>query len=290
MTDTLTPAPGTTSPATPPRRRPAAPSRRTLLAAAVALAVLAALAGTVLAVGGGSTVTRARLERSLPAVFANLYVQQAHLLGRSDVTAASLQPSAMCDKDGAAGPDVGPGGTWVCLMSWQDPRVPMPPEGYGKFELNVHSNDCWTASGPSKLTGYLTLTDATGRDVPNPLFEFDGCFDPNGDDSPTGVFFPSLTSVTSTVITPDAQGRAGVQIACGTGADGCSGTLSAMVGDRPLGGEVPYAIVEEHTLTIALPAALPAGAEAVSVTLTPSVGVGPTSAVTVPVQGATPAR
>ena len=24
-------------------------------------------------------------------------------------------------------------------------------------------------------------------DVPNPVFEFDGCFDPHGDNSPTGV-------------------------------------------------------------------------------------------------------
>ena len=39
----------------------------------------------------------------------------------------------------------------------------MPPEGYGKFELNVHSNDCYTAGGPSKLTGFLTITDTHGR-------------------------------------------------------------------------------------------------------------------------------
>ena len=35
-------------------------------------------------------------------------------------------------------------------MSWTDPKVPMPPEGYGKFELNVHSNDCYTAGGPQQ--------------------------------------------------------------------------------------------------------------------------------------------
>ena len=67
----------------------------------------------------------------------------------------------------------------------------MPPEGYGKFELNVHSNDCYTASGPSKLTGFLTITDARGREVTNPVFEFDGCFDPGGDNSRHRVVSPS---------------------------------------------------------------------------------------------------
>ena len=56
----------------------------------------------------------------------------------------------------------------------------MPPEGYGKFELNVHSNDCYTAGGPSKFVGLLTITDTHGNDVTNPAFEFDGAFDPDG--------------------------------------------------------------------------------------------------------------
>ena len=36
----------------------------------------------------------------------------------------------MCDKAGAENKDLGPGGDWNCLMSWTDPEVPMPPEGY----------------------------------------------------------------------------------------------------------------------------------------------------------------
>ena len=123
------------------------------------------------------------------------------------MTARSLHAKAMCDKHGPDVADVGPGGDWVCLMSWTDPQVPMPPEGYGKFELNVHSNDCYTAGGPSKLTGFLTITDTRGREVTNPLFEFDGCFDPGADNSATGVFFPSLFAVTTTTLTPDDEGR-----------------------------------------------------------------------------------
>ncbi|GAA2113626.1 hypothetical protein GCM10009843_01500 [Nocardioides bigeumensis] len=72
----------------------------------------------------------------------------------------------MCDKAGAENTDVGPGGDWVCLVNWTDPEVPMPNEGYGKFELNVHSNDCYTASGPSKLTGFVTMTDTSGARSP----------------------------------------------------------------------------------------------------------------------------
>ena len=50
----------------------------------------------------------------------------------------------------------------------------------GKFELQVKSNSCYTAGGPSKLVGLAVITDTHGADVPNPVFEFDGCFDPNG--------------------------------------------------------------------------------------------------------------
>lgn len=32
--------------------------------------------------------------------------------------------------------------------------------------------------GPSKLIGLATITDRQGKDVPKPVFEFDGCFDP----------------------------------------------------------------------------------------------------------------
>ena len=120
-------------------------------------------------------------------------------------------------------------------MSWHDPQNPMPTEGYGKFELNVHSNDCYTAGGPSKLTGFLTLTDKAGKEVTNPLFEFDSCFDPHGDTSPTGHRFPSVVGVLGSSVNPDAQGKAGVQLSCGTGAGGCAGTVKVTAGGTNLG-------------------------------------------------------
>jgi hypothetical protein len=259
--------------------------RRTILIAVTALVALVALAGLASAVtagGGASSVTRARLEKSLPVVFANTYVNQAHILGRN-LTAASLHAKAMCDKHGPDVADIGPGGDWNCLMSWTDPQVPMPPEGYGKFELNVHSNDCFTAGGPSKLTGFLTITDKHGNDVTNPLFEFDGCFDPNSDNTPTGVHFPSLFAVTSPNLTLDASGRTDVAVTCGTGARGCAGTVVVTAGNVDL-GSIPFTLKEETTGRLRPPTPVPTDAKEVTFTVKPTTGVGPTGPATIPVQ------
>jgi hypothetical protein len=169
------------------------------------LAVLGAALLALSACGGGSDVTRARLERSLPQTFANLYVQQAQLLGHKGITVRSLDAKAQCDKGGPKVPDHGPGADWICLMKWSDPNVPLP-DGSGKFELNVHSNDCYTAGGPSKLIGLITISDRHGNDVDNPVFEFDSCFDPNTSNKPTGVNLPpppsSSTPATTTTAKP----------------------------------------------------------------------------------------
>lgn len=159
------------------------------------LALLAAAAVALLALSacGSSDVTRARLERNLPKTFANLYVQQAQLLGHKRITVQSLHAQAQCDKGGPEVADHGPGADWICLMRWNDPNVPLP-DGSGKFELNVHSNDCYTAGGPSKLVGLITITDKNGNDVDNPVFEFDSCFNPNSTNNPTGVNIPPPAS------------------------------------------------------------------------------------------------
>ncbi|MEO5664541.1 MAG: hypothetical protein ABIR39_14805 [Nocardioides sp.] len=260
--------------------------KRILITALAALVAVVALGTGVIAANGSdtSTVTRGRLERTLPATFANLYAQHAQIQGQSDITPASINAQAMCDKAGAAGVDVGPGGDWVCLMSWTDPEVPMPTEGYGKFELNVHSNDCYTASGPSKLTGFLTMTDKQGREVTNPLFEFDGCFDPASASAPTGVVFPSLLSVTSTPLTPDSDDKVGLQVTCGTGDKGCAGTVSVAAGKVAL-GSIPFDIKEEASATLMSPQAVPTGTKELTFTVQSTTGVGPSSPVTLPVQG-----
>lgn len=254
--------------------------RRFIFSLIAALAVVLAVGGAVVAGSqGGSTVTRARLERSVPTAFSNLYAAQATLLGHPGITPESLHAKAMCDKGGAVEPDVGPGSNWNCLVSWTDPDNPMPPEGYGKFELQVHSNGCYTAGGPSKLVGFATLTDTRGRVVTNPVAEFDGCFDPDGTDVPTGVEFPSLLSVTTTALRPDSRGRVALQATCGTGSSGCHGTVTAVAGRTEL-GTVPIDVDEEQTATLAFAKAVPDGAAEVTFTITLTDGVGPPKPVT----------
>ncbi|QWZ10089.1 hypothetical protein KRR39_10330 [Nocardioides panacis] len=255
----------------------------TILAAVLAVAVLGGVAAVAAAGSGGSTVTRARLERNLPGVFSNLYVQQAHLLGRTGVTPKNLHAKAMCDKHGPDVADVGPGGDWICLMSWTDPNVPMPSEGYGKFELNVHSNDCYTAAGPSKLTGFLNLTDQHGREVTNPVFEFDGCFDPATSNTATGVFYPSVLAISSPSVTPDGDGRVGPQVTCGTGSQGCAGTITARAGNTNL-GTVPFKLKEESTAAVRFTTPLPSGTKEVAFQVKATDGFSSPDPVTLPVQ------
>src|SRR3954468_9276666 len=147
---------------------------------------LLALAAVALSGCGGSDVTRARLERSLPPAFERLYVQQAQLLGHKGITAANLHARAQCDKGGPKVADHGPGSDWICQMTWNDPTLP-PGLLPGKFEVNAHSNDCYTAGGPSKLVGSFPPPRTPGQDVDNPVFEFDVCFDPDSPNTPTGV-------------------------------------------------------------------------------------------------------
>jgi len=254
--------------------------RRFIISVLAALAVVLAVSGAVVAgTGGGSSVTQARLERSLAPEFARLYADQATLLGHQGVTPASLQARAMCDKGGAVEADVGPGSNWNCLITWTDPNNPMPPEGYGKFEVDVHSNGCYTAGGPSKLVGFQTITDRKGDEVTNPVYEFDGCFDPQGDDTPTGNEFPSLLNVTSTALLPDAEHRISLQVSCGTGSAGCQGVVSAKAGDTDL-GTVPVDVPEELTANLHFPTPVPPGTDSVTFTITVTRGTGPKGPVT----------
>ena len=267
-------------------------NRRTLLPVAIVLivgAVVVALGST-----SKSDVTKARLERSLPATFANRYVAQAKLLGHRGITVQSLKAKTSCDKGGPNVADQGPGADWICLMSWSDPNVPLP-DGAAKFELNVHSNDCYTAGGPSKFVGTLTITDAHGHDVPNPAFEFDGCFDPKTSNAPTGVDFakPASASLTPTqqaaahaaltlpsgTMAADGKGVVAPSLHCSAGRDGCAGTLTATAGGRTV--STTYALAADDRQPIKL--ALPAGTTGpVTLKATPVIGTvaKPTSTVT----------
>jgi hypothetical protein len=257
--------------------------RRIIITLVLALAAIGAAAAVSSAIGGGTSTTRARLERSLPRTFENQYVQGAALLGHKGITPASLNARAMCEKGGPDMPDVGPGSDWICLVGWTDPNVPMPPEGYGKFEVTVHSNDCFTAGGPSKLVGFQTINDRHGRTVNNPVFEFDGCFDPNSDNSATGVSFPSVLQVLSTVLTVGPDGKTGVQVSCGAGDGGCVGDIT-VTDDTTTLGTVHYDMAEQATPTLVVPVPVPADATELTFTFAATSGVAPSKPATVSIQ------
>lgn len=259
--------------------------RRTLGSVAVMLVAFAAI--VAYASGGHSDVTKARLERSLPASFANIYVQQAKLLGHNGITARTLHAKASCDKGGPNVADHGPGADWICLMAWSDPNVPLP-DGSAKFEINAHSNDCYTAGGPSKYVGQLTITDTRGHDVPNPAFEFDSCFDPKSTNAPTGVKFAKPASASSTpsqqaaasaaltlpsgTMTADRSGAITPTLNCSVGKDGCAGTLTASAAGKTV--TTTYALTTDDHEPITLP--LPKGTTGpVTLKAIPVIGTAP---------------
>lgn len=141
-----------------------------VLGTLIGLAVVVALAAA-----GSPDVTQARVQASLTPTFTNLYLDQQQLLGHAGVTAATVQASSDCTRGAGKVAPVGPGSDWICMITWNDDTA---KQVTGKFELQIHSNSCWTASGPASLVGSFTITDTAGRDVPNPVNAFDGCFDP----------------------------------------------------------------------------------------------------------------
>src|SRR5262245_13804794 len=243
--------------------------------------VVLVLAAGAIASTSKSSVTRARLERDLPRTFSRLYVQQAELLGHKDVTVASLDAKAQCDKGGPKVADRGPGADWICYMSWKDKNVDetlMP----GKFEVSAHSNNCYTAGGPSKLVGLLTITDKNGEDVQNPVFEFDGCFNPGGSNKPTGVNLeptkssptgPAALTIAKASLTPARAGILHPTLTCADGQEGCGGTISATLAGKRL-EDVTYALSPASTGSVELhldPAQVAAGGTLV-LTIKPVIG------------------
>ncbi|HEY6796501.1 MAG TPA: hypothetical protein VI248_17635 [Kineosporiaceae bacterium] len=163
-----TPASSGTVPVTGPQA-PTRP-RRLLLAGTVAAAA------AVLAACGSADVTRPRLEASLAQVFPNYYVQQQALLGHPGLAPAAVQARPTCHRgSGPTASDTGAGSDWICVVDYLDGAGKAQE---GKFELKVNPNACYTAGAPTKLVGAATIQTPTGRWVTNPVFEFDGCFDP----------------------------------------------------------------------------------------------------------------
>ncbi|MCW2925728.1 MAG: hypothetical protein JWM98_3132 [Thermoleophilia bacterium] len=232
---------------------------------ATSLVLLVLATVTMTGCSGGptssTTVTRPRLERSLERTYANRYVALSKVTGHRGVTAKSLDAHAVCDKGGPTVDDAGPGGDWICQVAYTDPNVPNP-DGSAKVEMNVHSNDCYTAAGSSKLVGPLNIVDTHGHQVVNPAFEFDGCFNPSGSGTPDGTLIivnavplpgapvakPALTLPTG-LVTPDGRGRVPLLLTCGDAPTSCSGTIDVTV-QGEAASKVTYDVPSGGTKTL----------------------------------------
>ncbi|MEI7759382.1 MAG: hypothetical protein WCJ67_01290 [Thermoleophilia bacterium] len=138
------------------------------------IALLAVLA--FVAVGQVHTtpdVTLARVEHDMAGTFANQFLLANRIAGHP--LDGPIETTATCDKGGPSVPDQGPGRNWICNVHFVDPTTGKPTSI--RYELQVRGEACYIAINP-RLIEKPSIRDATtGATVPNPLAQFDGCFD-----------------------------------------------------------------------------------------------------------------
>ncbi|MBE7188401.1 hypothetical protein [Jatrophihabitans endophyticus] len=146
--------------------------RRAVVAAAAAVVVASSLAGC-----GASPITPDRLQTSIAPTFARLYRLQQREAGNPTPSLASLRPRASCTKGSPQDEQRGAGNDWTCLVSYSaagaDTRV------VATYLVTVQPDGCYAADGdgPQTLNGRPTITGRGYRQVTNPLFLLNGCFD-----------------------------------------------------------------------------------------------------------------
>jgi ABC-2 type transport system permease protein len=149
--------------------------RRVLVQAMLPLAALLGVSiGAIAAAtsASGSGIDKSKLDHSLAAAFAHLYVMQTDELHRPGVTEAQLRSGASCDKGGARVDDVGPGDDWRCVVTWHLPGS--TATGSAIYQLDVTPDGRYVADGdgPQQVNGFFQVRTSTG-DAPNPLWQFD---------------------------------------------------------------------------------------------------------------------
>jgi hypothetical protein len=130
-----------------------------------------AAAGVVVLAACGTPATPDALSGSFEETFAGLYLGQQAQLGRTDLTRASLQARARCQRSGPA--KQGPGEDWICLVQYVDADAPNTQS----FEVQMKPDGCWKAEGPPTAQPAVLANPTTGRVSVNRLAEFDGCLD-----------------------------------------------------------------------------------------------------------------
>lgn len=145
------------------------------IGAARALAVLTAAAALS---GCGSTgIAPTPLQDSISRTFANLYVLQQKDQGHPAPSSADLRARSSCVKGTPDMEQAGAGADWVCRVTFlvAGPATPVT----AVYDVNVRTDGCYAADGdgPTSVNGTRTVTGAGYRQVINPLWRIDGCFD-----------------------------------------------------------------------------------------------------------------
>jgi ABC-2 type transport system permease protein len=128
--------------------------------------------------GCGSTgITPAPLEKSISRTFSNLYVLQQVDQGNPRPAAGDLKARASCLKGTPASAQSGAGADWVCDVTYlvAGPSTPVT----AIYDVDVKTDGCYAADGdgPASVNGSRTVTGPHYRQVINPLWLIDGCFD-----------------------------------------------------------------------------------------------------------------
>ena len=138
--------------------------------------LLAAMAWSI--AGCGSTaITAGKLEASIGPTFARLYAQEQVTLGDSQPALAAVNPRAHCLKGTPAEVQHGAGSDWVCYVTYTADGA--GTDVVATYNVNMQTNGCYAADGdgPTSLNGSRTITGAGYRQVLNPLWLINGCFD-----------------------------------------------------------------------------------------------------------------
>lgn len=144
-----------------------------MAAGAAAAGLAAALAGCSASTG----VSAPPLQASISRTFASLYVLQQADQGNPRPAARRLRARAACTKGTPAEAQSGAGADWVCDVTFYvaGPATPVT----AIYNVNVQTDGCYAADGdgPASVNGSRTVTGPGYRQVLNPLWLIDGCFD-----------------------------------------------------------------------------------------------------------------
>ena len=128
---------------------------------------------------GPAAVTAAKLEAAIKPTFNNLTLLQQHFLGRRVPKGAHLNDVAQCQR--RSGSAKGQGDDWVCTMNMLiilDGPEPVLVHARGIRRQRAKPTAATRPTDRRAFIGAPTLDVSHGRSVVNPLFSFDGCFDP----------------------------------------------------------------------------------------------------------------